>query len=251
MWWVTTGKEGRQEVRKDWQSAGPVSPLSCSLQSSSNGASSILHSASSHTQENDSPKVVARLWAARAARESLWSRSQKLSLFVTYSPNARPSPGQGRSGWGSQLSPIFPPHLMRWKKKLFLNIRLLTKQRGLFIWKLWVSEEVWYSVCWSIREKIMKTNCYLFRNLNGPVKHNHYFLFFPFIFISWRLITLQYCSGFCHTLTWISHGFTCVPHPDPPSHLPLHPIPLGLPSAPALSTCLMHPTWAGDLFHTW
>ena len=61
--------------------------------------------------------------------------------------------------------------------------------------------------------------------------------------------TLQYCSGFCHTLTWISHGFTCVPHPDPPSYLPLHPIPLGLPSAPALSTCLMHPTWAGDLFH--
>ena len=27
-----------------------------------------------------------------------------------------------------------------------------------------------------------------------------YFLFFYF-FISWRLITLQYCSGFCHTLT--------------------------------------------------
>ena len=39
------------------------------------------------------------------------------------------------------------------------------------------------------------------------------FFFFPFIFISWRLITLQYCSGVCHTLTWISHGFTCVPHP--------------------------------------
>ena len=38
------------------------------------------------------------------------------------------------------------------------------------------------------------------------------YLFFSFIFISWRLITLQYCSGFCHTLTWISHGFTCIPH---------------------------------------
>ena len=75
--------------------------------------------------------------------------------------------------------------------------------------------------------------------------------FFPFIFISWRLITLQYCSGFCHILTWISHGFTCVPHPDLPSRFPPHPIPLGLPSAPAPSTCLMHPTWAGDLFHTW
>ena len=75
--------------------------------------------------------------------------------------------------------------------------------------------------------------------------------FFPFIFIIWRLITLQCCSVFCHTLTWISHGFTCVPHPDPCSRLPLHLIPLGLPSTPALSTCLMHRTWAGDLFHPW
>ena len=75
-----------------------------------------------------------------------------------------------------------------------------------------------------------------------------YFYFFPIIFINWRLITLQYCSGFCHTLTWISHGVTCIPHPDPPSHLPLHPIPLGLPSAPGLSTCLMHPAWVGDLY---
>ena len=71
--------------------------------------------------------------------------------------------------------------------------------------------------------------------------------FFPFIFISWRLTTLQYCTGFCHTLTWIRHGFTCVPHPDPPSHLSTQPIPLGLPSAPGI--CLMHPAWAGDLFH--
>ena len=77
----------------------------------------------------------------------------------------------------------------------------------------------------------------------------NFIYFFPFIFISWRLITLQYWSGFCHTLTWISHGFTCIPHPDPPSHLSLHLIPLGLPSAPGPSTCLMYPAWAGDLFH--
>ena len=50
------------------------------------------------------------------------------------------------------------------------------------------------------------------------------FFFLPFIFISWRLITLQYCSGFSHTLTWISYGFTCIPHPDRPSRLPPHPI---------------------------
>ena len=60
-------------------------------------------------------------------------------------------------------------------------------------------------------------------------------IFFSFIFISWRLITLQYCSGFCHTLTWISHGFTCVPHPDPPSHLP--PI-------PSLWVIPVHQPWA-------
>ena len=27
------------------------------------------------------------------------------------------------------------------------------------------------------------------------------FIFFPFILIHWRLVNLQYCSGFCHTLT--------------------------------------------------
>ena len=61
--------------------------------------------------------------------------------------------------------------------------------------------------------------------------------FFSFLFFfNWKLITLQYYSGFCHTLTWVSHGCTCVPHPEPPTHLPPHPIPQGHPSAPALST---------------
>ena len=71
--------------------------------------------------------------------------------------------------------------------------------------------------------------------------------FFSFIFISWRLIALQYCSGFCHTLTWISHGFTCIPHPDPPSHslstqslwvFPVHQV-----------QALVSFKWDGDLFH--
>ena len=71
------------------------------------------------------------------------------------------------------------------------------------------------------------------------------FDFLKFIYFNWGLITLQCCGGFCHILTWISHGCTCVPHsPDPeprlpprpsPSHLPPHPIPPGCPSARALS----------------
>ena len=65
--------------------------------------------------------------------------------------------------------------------------------------------------------------------------------FFKFIYFNWRLITLQHCSGFCHTLTWNSHGCTCVPHPEPSSHLPPHPISQGHPSVPGLST-LSHPS---------
>ena len=37
---------------------------------------------------------------------------------------------------------------------------------------------------------------------------------FPLIYFNWRLITLEYCGGFCHTLTWISQWCTCVPHPS-------------------------------------
>ena len=78
------------------------------------------------------------------------------------------------------------------------------------------------------------------KNINGYERLAtgwvRYFLFLKkWIYLNWRLIMLQYCSGFCHTLTWISHGCTCVPHPEPPSHLPPHPIPQGCPSAPALS----------------
>ena len=48
----------------------------------------------------------------------------------------------------------------------------------------------------------------------------HSFIFFSFfkknfIYFSWRLITLQYCSGFCHTLIWISHGLHVSPSQTP------------------------------------
>ena len=60
------------------------------------------------------------------------------------------------------------------------------------------------------------------------------FLFFQFyLFIYLLYFTTLY--WFCHTLTCIHHGCTRVPHPEPPSHLPPHPIPLSHPSAPAPS----------------
>ena len=72
------------------------------------------------------------------------------------------------------------------------------------------------------------------------------FLFFFFViskitlnlFIDWFNLFFYFriLYWFCHTLTWIHHGCTCVPHPEPPSHLPPQSIPLGYPSAPAPST---------------
>ena len=60
---------------------------------------------------------------------------------------------------------------------------------------------------------------------------------YQFVYFNWRLITILY--WFCHTLIWIHHRCPCVPHPEPLSHLPPHTIPLGHPSAPAL-TILYH-----------
>ena len=72
--------------------------------------------------------------------------------------------------------------------------------------------------------------------------------FFKFL-ISWRLITFNIVVVFVihlHESAMDLHVFSIL---IPPSHLPLRPIPLGFPNAPGPSACLMHPTWAGDLFH--
>ena len=37
------------------------------------------------------------------------------------------------------------------------------------------------------------------------------FVFFIIYFFYRRIITLQYCVGFCHTLTWICHRYTYSP----------------------------------------
>ena len=59
---------------------------------------------------------------------------------------------------------------------------------------------------------------------------------FPVLFLFLKLfIYFTTLYRFCHTLTWIRHGCTCAPHPEAPSQLPPHPIPLGHPSAPAPS----------------
>ena len=91
------------------------------------------------------------------------------------------------------------------------------------IYHLWPVFPYWFAV-WMICP-LMKVGCW------SP----HYycitvsvFFFFFFNYFDWKLITLQYCGGFCYTLTWISHGCTCVlqswiplppPSPSDPSGL--------------------------------
>ena len=54
------------------------------------------------------------------------------------------------------------------------------------------------------------------------LQHGWTFFFFwqsnvsAFFFLQVATLFIFFFSGFCHTLTWISHGFTCIPHPDPP-----------------------------------
>ena len=75
-----------------------------------------------------------------------------------------------------------------------------------------------------------------FQMFNSVVK-----IFFYIIII---ILNWQYCIGFAIS-TWTRHGCTRVPHPEPPSHLPSHPIPLGHPSA-AAAPSLLYPAFNLD-----
>ena len=63
---------------------------------------------------------------------------------------------------------------------------------------------------------------------------------FFFFFFKRRTITLQYCGGFFFAIHRheSAMGAYVSPHPECPSLLPPHPIPLGCPRAPALSALL-------------
>ena len=99
-----------------------------------------------------------------------------------------------------------------------------------------------FSSCKLETRYLLKNNSYF---LLPPAPGNHhstfcpyeftYSFFFPFIFISWRLITLQYCSGFAihwHESAMDLHMFL-IPIP-PPASLPI----------PSLWVFPVHQPWA-------
>ena len=80
-----------------------------------------------------------------------------------------------------------------------------------------------------------------------------YFLFFFFsckfytiLFIYLFMFYFTILYWFCHTSAWIRHRCTCVPHPEPPFHLPPCTIPLGHPRA--LAQSILYPASNLDLW---
>ena len=125
-----------------------------------------------------------------------------------------------------------------------------------FVWTPWMERLLLLLLCLPMKAstasfislRFVITNCYFIYPLQSLIFFN------KSIYFNWRIIALQYCDFFCHTLTWISHGYTCV-------HLPtiLKPSPTSLPTIslcvvpePWLwMSCFMHRTCTGHLFYIW
>ena len=95
-------------------------------------------------------------------------------------------------------------------------------------------------------KSISKINCFLYPS-KSHWKMRFLFVYLPCLFYFIFYFTILY--WFCHTSTWIRHGCTHVPHPEPPTSpvQSLWVVPVHQPQ----ETSIMHRTWTGDSFHVW
>ena len=125
--------------------------------------------------------------------------AQSLSHWTSREPRWPMLFCTGIGQWVSHLPPLQTPGTSYWAS---------LKDSDHLFWPSWIP--------WKVKYNMVKI----------------FFLFYFYLFIFY--FTILY--WFCHTLTWIHHGYTCVSYPEPPSHLPPHTIPLSHPSAPAPNT---------------
>ena len=127
-----------------------------------------------------------------------------------------------------------------------------------FFWYLWLVLlilNIYFLFC-VIYDGIL-FNLYIIALLLNILPLSFLFISFFFFFL-FSIYFYQLEANYFTILQWLLSYidmnqpwiYMCSPSWSP-SHLPLDPIPLALPSAPGPSTCLMYPTWAGDLFHPW
>ena len=127
------------------------------------------------------------------------------------------------SSWGMTLK-------KKWKKKQGVSRgtepkQLKEGQSELFLMRAYVWIQQTPCKKWRIYERNAFDG-----NLANLIKRTFFFAFyFLFIFLLYNIVLV------CHTSTWVRHGCTRIPNPEPTSHLPPHTIPLGHPSAPAPS----------------
>ena len=99
-----------------------------------------------------------------------------------------------------------------------------------------------YIIIWKVDDQCKFdawSNQYSTEWLNKQTKWDNNTKFLKLLYFNWRIITFQYCDGFCHISTGMCHGCACVPWSwMTPSQNPPQPVPLRCPRAPALGVLL-------------
>ena len=90
---------------------------------------------------------------------------------------------------------------MKNSKELLVQCNTMVRHRFLGIPLLWVMGLHQSAYSLSIVTAVLIWRSHSCLECPGHWADKAIWYFFSLIFVSWRLIILQYCSGFCHTLT--------------------------------------------------
>ena len=93
-------------------------------------------------------------------------------------------------------------------------------------------------------------NIHLLMEKAKGFKKNFFFKILIYIYFNLRLITLQHCSGFCHTLTGIIGVHVSPILKPPPTSLPIQSLRV-VPVHQLWMPCSMHWIWTGEIFPIW